>query len=135
LEHAQDVRGACVGFLLRCYSEPNTAVKIVGRTADPASALKMASKVLVDETAVRQLRIGEFFVRVGNAPTCKLQIPDTLLRAENRLGPGEWQRFLARQGHSPAPPLRRPQEGAEAMRAENVSPRPANAAHGSSWRR
>jgi hypothetical protein len=100
----------------------NTAVKIVGRTADPASALKMASKVLVDETAVRHLRIGEFFVRVGNAPTCKLQIPDTLLRAENRLGPGEWQRVSARQAHAPAPPPRRPQDGVAAMRAGNVSP-------------
>lgn len=81
----------------------NTAVKIVGRTADPATSVKMASKVFVEETDVRNLKIGEFFVRAGNAPTCKLQIPDYFVRPEHRLSESEWRQFCAgQQLHSPA---------------------------------
>ena len=93
----------------------NTAVKIVGRTADPGSAVKMATKVLVDEADIRRLKIGQFFIRAGGDLTCKLQVPADLLAPENRLGTAEWQAFRDRQLATHYRPRRSPQEAEDGV--------------------
>mgnify|MGYP001290732032 CR=1 FL=1 len=115
---AQQVAGRGMGPEMRTVVLNNTAVKIVGRTAEDQ---RMAKLLGLELGNVQDLKVGQFYAKAGNGETFRFDAAKDLLENKNDMGDSAWhavqaaviRRHYRRAGNSTEPTA--PQTAAEAI--------------------
>lgn len=91
---AQQVAGRGMTPEIRTVVLNNTAIKLVGRTAEDQRMAKLLGLELED---IQQLQVGQFYCRAGSHATCLIAGATDLIGQSNSMGEEQWRKVKANQ--------------------------------------